>query len=126
MSYVKKRLDEEGTDTMRINLAMREKKLSAEPVCDFCGDPVPVFVYASTKMATGEIEQCWRWCACQVCSDAVDIDDWPVVEARLLHRLTGMLPTIVKGSPLILSAVRMALEEFHRFSIHELNLSNGK
>lgn len=113
--YVKKYLDEEAIDGMRLNLAAQERKLSPEPVCDFCGDPKPLFVYAAWKMSTGEMRDCWRWCACGDCSHAVDMESWEVIEAKVLHRLHGLLP-VSKGSPLILSAVRLAIEEFHRYA----------
>lgn len=117
MVYLKKRLDEEGVDSMRVNLAMRKLKLSAEPVCDFCGDPQPTFVYASYKMSTGETAQCWRWCACEACSQAIDSDDFVTVETRMLRRFNAMSPPIIKGSPLVVSALRLALDEFHRHVI---------
>lgn len=121
MKYLKKRLDEEGTDMMRINLSVRERKLSAEPVCDFCGDEHPVFVYASTRMSTGETQQCWRWCACEICSTAIDVEDWNTVESRLIRRLSDLLPSLMRGSPLILKSVKYALEDFKHYVV--LNIS---
>lgn len=117
MRYLKKRLDDESKDWMRVNLSVRDKKLSAEPVCDFCGDPHPIFVYGSHRMATGETQQCWRWCACQICSDAIDKEDWDTLQARALRRLNEMMPSVMKGSPLILSAIRYALQEFRSYVV---------
>lgn len=117
MKYMKKRLDDEGVDNMRINLSVRELKLSAEPVCDFCGDPTPIYAYASYRMSTGETTQCWRWTACQICSDAIDREDFRIIEARALRRLQSLLPPLTKGSSLVLSAVRLAMEEFHRYVV---------
>lgn len=125
MKYMKKRLDDEGKDNMRITLSVQEKKLSPDPVCDFCGDLTPTFVYASYRMSTGQMYDCWRWCACEVCSGAIDREDFKVVEERMLHRLHALLP-LVKGSPLILSAVRLALDEFHRYVIRRDDESTRK
>ena len=113
--YLKKLLDPETMDMMRINLSVQEKKLSAEPVCDFCGAPHPMWVYASERMSTGEMRDAWRWCACGVCSGAVDRDNWNTIENRVVQRLKKML-LVNKDSPLVLAAARYALEEFHRYA----------
>lgn len=111
--YIKRELTPEAFDEMRINLSVRIKKFSPEPVCDFCGDPNPRYVYASRVMSTGEEMMNWRWCACEACSLAVDSDDWQTIHKKLHDRLTGMSP-MIKDSPLLVSAIVHALEEFHR------------
>src|SRR5215470_2741062 len=70
-SYVRKRLLPDDLDNMRINLPVQKRKLSAEPVCDFCGSSDPVFIYAATKSDTDR-RLWWRWCACDLCAEAVE------------------------------------------------------
>ena len=96
--YLKVKLDDSRVDTMRISLSVQAVKLSSEPVCDFCGHSVPVWVYGSRRMSTGEFVDCWRWTACQECSNMVDADEWEKVEKRTAGALQRLFPAI-KGFP---------------------------
>jgi hypothetical protein len=91
MAYVKRVITSEDLDRIRIELSNQRRKLSPEPVCDFCGDPTPLFTYAASRMASGEQQMCWRWAACKTCSQAIDRDEWPEVIKRCQKRLQDML-----------------------------------
>lgn len=112
--YVYKRISDEGMDTMRIQLSVREKKLSPEPHCDFCGDPNPTVVYASNVMSTGERTPCWRWCACVRCHELVIINDWETV----IHNLTAWLAGKLEGVPpsMCEEAARHSFKDFLRYA----------
>lgn len=118
--YLKTELTNEMRDSMRISLSVQPKKIASEPVCDFCGDPHPVVVYRASKMSTGQLTPCWRWCACEACEEAVDRDDWKYirkkVEARLLVVFGHMMPTKPPKS-LVSEAVRKSLDQFHEAAI---------
>jgi hypothetical protein len=116
MPYLKQSLSDEITDTLRANLSVREKKLSAEPVCDFCGDH-PVVIYAASRMSTGQIRQCWRWCACPTCERLVDSDQWAEVQNRLISKLMKMLPGMPRK--LVASAAGVSLHEFIRYAVRK-------
>jgi hypothetical protein len=118
MNYVKKTLDDQAIDNTRIALSVRPEKLSPEPCCDFCGAPDPVVVYAANRMSTGEVRTCWRWMACPVCSEAVDHDRWPEMEARVGERLRQLVHVRTNQPParLIRLAVHQALAEFHHYA----------
>jgi hypothetical protein len=94
MAYVKKPLTAEDLDGMRIALSARTLKLSPEPVCDFCGSSEPRFVYAAVRLSTGEFVANWRWCACVDCSEAIDRDDWRVIENKVIAWLRPKFPQI--------------------------------
>ncbi len=121
MPYAKTILTDDILDDMRINLSAQPNKLSAEPVCDFCGDDSPVCVYHASRTSTGReavgAEVIYRWCACQACEQAVDTDDWYYLENRLVKVLATLLPEFEKS--LIRRAARISLDEFHRCSIKE-------
>lgn len=117
MTYLKKILSEEVIEKLTQQLQRTEIRLSDTPVCDFCGDSLPMFVYAATRMSTGEPTACWRWCACTACSDAIDMADWVGLKSRVVVRMESLLP---KGTPdyAILRAVDRALHEFHITAIN--------
>lgn len=119
MAYLKKPLDTAGRDAMRINLSVQPKKISPEPVCDFCGSKNPLVVYASSRMSTGEIQNCWRWTACGVCETLIDSEQWREVELRIENRLIQAYREVNLQIPedLIHLAVKMALEQFHRYAL---------
>ena len=114
MPYLKKQLD-----GMRIDLYTQPKKISPEPVCDFCGSENPLVVYASSSMSTGELRNCWRWAACGVCEALVDRDQWREVELRIENRLIWIYRVTRLPIPedLIQYAVKGALNDFHRHAI---------
>lgn len=91
MTYLKKSLAEDTKDMLRVNLSAREDKLSPDPVCDFCGGDRPICVYASHRMSTGEEIECWRWCACVMCSALVDSEKFDALRRRVAARLSRLL-----------------------------------
>lgn len=114
--YVKKHLTPEVIDSMRISLSAYEKKMSPEPVCDFCGDDTPVTVYAAMRMSTGEYRHAWRWCACSTCEMLLDSDDTTGVINRIINRMEFL--TGGKFSrPLITQAASAAFETFTRYAV---------
>ncbi len=113
--YLKKELSTTAIDDIRISLSVQTRKLSPEPVCDFCGRETPIYVYAATKMSTGEERDCWRWCACLGCSTLIDLNDWDALRARVAFKLQEMVPGIPKK--LATQAVDLALAQFHEYAV---------
>lgn len=110
MKFVKKYLSSKMKSDMRFLLSARRVKISSEPVCDFCGDSSPVYVYAATRMSTGFRVNCWRWCACVTCSKLVDANDWSGLSERVMARLVPMLPFVVKA--VLDEAVQNSVQSF--------------
>ncbi len=110
MAYLKKQLDEKDRDSMRINLSVQPKKISPEPVCDFCGANHPLVVYAASRMSTGEIRNCWRWTAC---------GQWREVELRIENWLLRSYKDANLPIPkdLLQLAVKASLEQFHKYAL---------
>lgn len=116
MLHLKKKLTNAAKAELTETLKVTWPKLSDIPVCDFCGDSAPIFVYAARRMSTGELRACWRWCACEPCSKAIDFGKWNLLNARVTDRLRKMLPE--GASDRLLSvAVSMALKEFHDWAV---------
>jgi hypothetical protein len=118
MTYKHKPLTAEDIDRMRITLSVQEKRLSREPVCDFCGGATPVVVFAASQMSTGTKQECWRWCACEDCKSLVLADDWDSVK----NKLSGRLQEVIRGrlsKHTLDMAVESALYEFHMYSVRE-------
>ena len=92
MSYLKKLLSAEELDAMRKRLATRAEKLYPDPVCDICGSEEPHWVYASQRMSTGEVRECWRWTACPRCSRDIDNGNWDAIKRRLVAWLALQMP----------------------------------
>jgi len=109
----------------RLEKSVRERKgpkLASVPVCDFCGGH-PKWVYAATRMSAevGNLPVVnWRWCACELCSKAIDSDDRPALELRVESRLRYLAPSWLIGHPLLLRrAVEFALEDFYTYAMRE-------
>lgn len=119
MAYLKKQLDEKDRDNMRINLSVQPKKISPEPVCDFCGSNHPRVVYAASRMSTGEIRNCWRWTACGVCESLIDSGQWREVELRIENWLLRSYKDANLPIPkdLLQLAVKASLEQFHKYAL---------
>lgn len=105
MTYLKKALDQKAKDLIEVQVGFA-------PICDFCADPDPVSVYASTTMSTGERIGCWRWCACEICSRYIDNAFWHLLSSRVQEKLRKMLPEDVSNHDLS-RAVNRALLDFH-------------
>lgn len=112
MTFLRKLLDTKTTDLLREQLRHHRPRLSDEPVCDFCGSDAPMFVYASTRMSTGEQRACWRWLACSKCADAIEHARWFTLRDRVIDRLKTMLPADMPTQALIRTVERTLLE-FH-------------
>lgn len=84
------------------------------PVCDFCGEHAPAWLYAADRMSTGARVQCWRWAACPECSELVDADAWFRMVERLAARLTEPGPILLK-----MAAAAVSLGEFHEHAIRQ-------
>jgi hypothetical protein len=114
MSYIKKEITEADLDRMRIALSVRSLKLRPEPSCDFCGSTEPKFVYAAVRLSTGEFVANWRWCACADCSQAVDADNWKLIEDKLIKWLRPKFPGVTKGKLRIVA--KRALLDFNLYA----------
>lgn len=116
--YLKKVLDAQAIDAVRINLSVQEQKLRSEPSCDFCGDS-PHVIYAASRMSTGQPQQCWRWMACTTCEHMVDNNQWDAVEQRTTARFKQFFRARVPGATdaTITKAVVLALAAFHSYAV---------
>jgi len=85
--YLKRIVTPEDLDSVRLNLSVWGWKLSAEPTCDFCGDPTPKFLYASIYFQAGERIPNWRWMVCESCSGHLDRNNWKPIEAKIVTYL---------------------------------------
>lgn len=125
MNYLKKRVTNEDLDTMRAWLVVHalKKKMSPEPVCDFCGLRSPEWLYGSTRLSDNDSQllnispdvQCWRWTACAVCSPLIDSERWNKVEDYLVLWLQTRFSEASKGT--LHHVAGLVLEEFHRYVI---------
>lgn len=107
--YLKVVLSEQTKDNLRISLSVFAHKLSADPVCDFCGDESPVYVYRAKRMSDGSEVECWRWCACARCSYDIDYNHFRDLRHRIATRLQNMTGM---PSKLVEQAVAFVLETF--------------
>ena len=82
MNYKKKEL----TEADRLEM---QERLGRPPICDVCAGGVPVCVYASKHMSTGEEVECWRWSACVDCEHDVDTNKWERIRLRLVTMLSA-------------------------------------
>lgn len=85
-TYLHQKLDEATLRKLKVNLAKlpasRRFKGKTNVQCDFCANDNPVFQYAASRMADGRPIQCWRWCACRGCHEAITQNDWKELERR--------------------------------------------
>jgi hypothetical protein len=111
MSYKRKELDVVTLQTCRASL-------DHPPICDFCGDPHPMFIYAASRMSSGLFTDCWRWCACWTCSHAIENREWDLIEATMVIKLRKTMSSMIPAT-YIMRAVHKALEEFHTYAIRQ-------
>lgn len=125
MRYLKKRATNEDLDTMRAWLVVHalKKKMSSEPICDFCGLRSPEWLYGSTRLSDNDSQllnispdvQCWRWTACAICSPLIDNERWSIVEDHLVLWLQTRFSEASKET--LQRVAGLVLEEFHRYVI---------
>lgn len=112
MAYSKKVLTQEDVEAIRVALQFRREKLSMQPSCDFCGGQPPVVIYEATRLSTGQVCDCWRWCACARCEALVDGDklgDLIEIIVAWMHS-KGLRGGVVKD------AARASLSEFEKYA----------
>jgi hypothetical protein len=96
--------------------------LKSHPVCDFCGDDDPYFIYASSRTSNDEKIRNWRWCACTACSYLVDNNRHEELQKRVEKRLRKLLPPeMMRNRTLLMAAVRMSLLDFYVYAIEVEN-----
>src|SRR4051812_44625601 len=104
--YLRKQLDAESLSEMQ----------TQPPICDFCGQHAPEYVYASRRMSTGRAKMCWRWCACPECAALVEEGNFaPLILSianKLRTNLGGVVPIRV-----VRECVDQALGEFREYAI---------
>lgn len=115
--YLKTVLTPEMKDVLRINLSANRSKLSHDPVCDFCGNPDPIYVYRATRFTTGEECENWRWCACPVCSMLVDSNEWDDLKERIKFQLRSMMFGRVVPEHVLNQAVEVSFRAFFRDAV---------
>jgi hypothetical protein len=118
--YLKKKIDEEDMDRMRISLSVQERKLSPEPHCDFCGEPHPAFIYAASQTTSGEDIQCWRWAACKDCSHLIDTDQTSVIERKIVAWLKKKVELPNVSESVLLFIARESMRTFEDFAVWRL------
>jgi hypothetical protein len=93
----------------------RVDKLTPQPpICDFCGEHAPEFLYAAGRLTSGEPLPCWRWAACGGCAAKIEAENWQALRAMIAEKLARHLdlpPRVVAAS------VRAALRMFTRDAI---------
>ena len=125
MPYLRKQVDNEATEAARAAIALldKDKRISPspDPVCDWCTDGVPIWVYASRRMASGEYRECWRWMACLRCSRAVENGNWDVLHRRVAARFKKYFfakhPGTSVSDALVDEAVAESLKQFELYAI---------
>jgi hypothetical protein len=113
MKYVKRLLDDDDTKNLRLSLSMQRRKLSPDPVCDFCGNELPVVVYGAKRMTVGAEIRCWRWCACTPCMLLIDSQTWNLLSNRIIAALTQLMPIELERQVLS-DSVALCLETFKK------------
>lgn len=86
----------------------------AEPRCDFCGSDHPRWLYAASRMSTGEFRNAWRWAACEDCSALLDYNETELMRERMVDFLDSM---ITMDTDILRLAAELALEEFRRYAV---------
>lgn len=94
------------------------------PICDFCGDSDPQWLYASSRMSTGEMIRCWRWAVCPECAQFVDREQWPELHERLVYVMEKELHLEkflggAHSSTLVSAAIWDSLSTFHAYAVRE-------
>lgn len=112
--YVRKQLTTDDLNEIRIRLATRAVKLSDNPSCDFCGDEHPVWVYAATRMSTGDHIDNWRWSACEDCAAAIEGHDWAKIEDKIIKWLVLRFKDAPKD--VLRTVAQQALKDFHQYA----------
>jgi hypothetical protein len=128
MTYLKKQIDADTIERTRINLSMRDNKLSPDPVCDFCSDTNPVWVYAASRMASGEARPCWRWMACAGCSRSIDNGNWDKLVRHMVNQFRAIWLKRHGGSvadDLIEKSVRRGLQQFRDWAVTAQHSETG-
>lgn len=125
MRYLKKKVTSEDLDTMRAWLVVHalKRRMSPEPICDFCGMRPPEWLYGSTRLSDNDSQllnispevQCWRWTACSVCSSLIDTERWDKIEGYLVMWLQTRFEDA--GEITLRRVASLVLEEFHRYVI---------
>jgi hypothetical protein len=123
--YMKKEITELDREQMRQSLVLASPRLGPEPHCDFCGSERPVFLYAAVKLSTGEWMRNWRWCACSICSAAIDRHDWDVVHARIFEWLTSQFKHLPVPEEFLWQSAMRAMNEFHVYVVRILDEGNS-
>jgi len=119
MTYLKKQLSPFDEALLQATVLAHFPRLADHPVCDFCGNDDPEWIYAASRSSIGKTEQVWRWMACATCDNFIGQGRWTElevrVEAALENLLTGRNVNIPKSS--YRAWVKKSLEEFHRYSV---------
>lgn len=147
MNYLRKPVDQIDEQAARANLSGKqdartapegtpatEMRIAPTPQCDWCADGVPLYVYASSRMSTGEFRQCWRWMACLKCNRDIENGNWAALERRARARfklfLGDRMAAMFKGRPvpesLITEAVKTSLADFQLYAVTLNETGGGK
>lgn len=110
MAYVKKTFSNEEYRDLNDAVKKYQRKVSNKISCDFCGEPHPIFVYAATRMSTGEVKECWRWCACWKCYLLVETNDWDAIRKQLVEWMRKVTPHVPRH--LAEQAAHKSFQEF--------------
>jgi hypothetical protein len=81
----------------RVSLATAPGSMTARdggPLCDFCGNERPVFAYAADRTSLGEPVEpgVWRWGACSLCADAIEVGRWAWLQKRTFTYIKQLPP----------------------------------
>lgn len=81
------------------------------PQCDFCAGDGPEHIYAASRLTSGQVQDCWRWLACQGCHDAITANNYD----ELYRRAASVFQDQEKANGI----VRAVLLAFHADAITE-------
>lgn len=98
-------------------------RVGNSPLCDFCGERSPMFVYASSVMSTGQPIRCWRWCACSLCDSDLQTGNWSVLLKRTFevtkHALGRVFELDFSEQMYIFDSIGRMYVEFMKYAIEE-------
>lgn len=83
------------------------------PICDFCAEHAPEFIYAAIQSSAGVPGFIWRWVACPDCHKLIQAGAFGVMIdtiARGLERSTPHVPLLIRQM-----CASRSLRDFHLY-----------
>ncbi len=93
-------------------LRRADTKTNNRPICDFCGNSLPLWLYAAKRMSTGVEQACWRWAACIDCAEDIENKDWGKLKQRMARALQRFSVSLNADWANLRRAVEVSLQSF--------------